>query len=112
MASGQPLNGLRPLETIVSRSVAGLCVVAAFLAATVTSGQTAEPRDNTIVIRGQKQELHHHPATATPLNKKVLFVPGVGGWRRSSERDAAQHDEGVDWLAFPVCARPSTAIFR
>lgn len=81
MASKQWLEGLQPMDTIVSRSVAVLCVAAAFLAATAISGQTVEPRDNTLVIRGQKQELHHHPPTATPLNKKVLFVPGVGGWR-------------------------------
>ena len=56
-------------------------MAAAFLVATATSGQTAAPPDNTVVIRGQKQELHHRPPTATPLNKKVLFVPGVGGWR-------------------------------
>jgi uncharacterized protein len=81
MASKQRLKGLQPLETIASRSVALLCVAAVFLGATAVSGQSAEPRDNTVVIRGQKQELHHHPPTATPLNKKVLFVPGVGGWR-------------------------------
>jgi dienelactone hydrolase len=69
------------METIVGRSIAVLCVAVAFLGATAVSGQSAEPRDNTVVIRGQKQELHHHPPTATPLNKKVLFVPGVGGWR-------------------------------
>jgi dienelactone hydrolase len=81
MASRQWLRGLQPMDTIVSRSVAVLCVAAALLVATIASGQTAAPRDNTVVIRGQKQELHRHPPTATPLNKKVLFVPGVGGWR-------------------------------
>ena len=81
MASRQRIRGLQPTERILGPSVAALCVAAAFFCATALSGQTVESRDNTLVIRGQRQELHHHPPSATPLNKKVLFVPGVGGWR-------------------------------
>jgi dienelactone hydrolase len=81
MVFGQLPRELQLPRTTMRRSVAVLCASAALLVATVTSGQTTAPRENTVVIRGQKQELHHHPPTATPLNRRVLFVPGVGGWR-------------------------------
>jgi dienelactone hydrolase len=51
------------------------------LLTTVIFGQTASPGKNTVTIRGQKQEIHYYPATGTRLNRKVLFAPGVGGWR-------------------------------
>ena len=34
-----------------------------------------------VVIRGKSQEVHHCPPSGTSPNGKVLFLPGVGGWR-------------------------------
>jgi dienelactone hydrolase len=53
----------------------------AMLLAVPIFGQTATPGKNIVTIRGQKQEIHYYPATGARLNQKVLFVPGVGGWR-------------------------------
>lgn len=58
-----------------------VCASAALLLATTTAGQTARSSENVLTIRGQKQELHHHPPTGAPLRRRLLFVPGIGGWR-------------------------------
>ena len=39
------------------------------------------PGMNVVTIRGQKQELHYHPAKGAALHHKILFAPGDGGWR-------------------------------
>lgn len=36
---------------------------------------------NIVTIRGQKQEVYFYPSTGAKLNRKILFVPGDGGWR-------------------------------
>jgi len=65
----------------VARTIMTLCVSTALAVATIVSAHTAPAQETTIVLRGHTQELHRHPPTGTPLNRKVLFVPGVGGWR-------------------------------
>jgi uncharacterized protein len=60
---------------------ASLAVSAMLLLTTIASGETASPAIDTMTIRGQKQEIHYYPAAGTRLNKKLLFAPGVGGWR-------------------------------
>lgn len=56
-------------------------VTAALVVALLTLGHASSDDENRVMIRGQMQELHHHPAEGVSLNRKVLFVPGVGGWR-------------------------------
>jgi hypothetical protein len=60
---------------------ASFVFLVAMLLAMPRFGQTAMPGKNIITIRGQKQEIHYYPATGARLNQKVLFAPGVGGWR-------------------------------
>jgi fermentation-respiration switch protein FrsA (DUF1100 family) len=55
-------------------------LIAVLLLTTVISGQIAAPGKNTVILRGQKQEIHYHAATGARLNQKILFAPGVGGW--------------------------------
>jgi dienelactone hydrolase len=57
------------------------CASVTLLVGATSSEQTAPPSGNVVTIRGQKQELHHHPPTSGAGGRKVLFVPGVGGWR-------------------------------
>lgn len=57
-------------------------MIALALTLTPASGALAQtPGKNTIVIRGQRQEIYVYPARGAKLNRKVLFVPGDGGWR-------------------------------
>ena len=58
-----------------------LSALAALLFIAVTLGEAAVPGQNTVTIRGQQQEIYYYPATGARSNQKVLFVPGVGGWR-------------------------------
>lgn len=44
-------------------------------------GQTPEPGKNTVMVRGQQQDVYYYHATPSRSLGKVLFVPGDGGWR-------------------------------
>lgn len=46
----------------------------------VTSQAPAASK-NTIEIRGKKQDIYYYPAAGARLDRKVLFLPGDGGWR-------------------------------
>ena len=50
-------------------------------AVSVASGAAAKPGTNIVTIRGQKQEIYYYPAKGAPLNHKILFAPGDGGWK-------------------------------
>ena len=65
----------------IMRYAAVVCASATLLLATAAAEQNARSGENVVALRGQKQELHHHPPTGAPLHRRVLFVPGVGGWR-------------------------------
>jgi len=47
------------------------------------SAQTPAAGKNTLVIRGQPQDVYFYPAMGEPRspNRKILFAPGDGGWR-------------------------------
>ena len=79
-----PARGLMRMSRISFGAVLMLVVANATFAeqaASVASGAAAVPGTNMVMIRGQKQELHYYPAKGTPLNHKILFAPGDGGWR-------------------------------
>lgn len=62
----------------------GLLVVIALLAVLPASlpGQNLPPGKNTVVVRGQVQEVYFYPAVpgGRPVKGKILFMPGDGGW--------------------------------
>jgi len=70
------------------RHVLSICVVAAVLACTPPAARAQMPAPaapvpgwNGVTIRGERQDLYYLPARGTPLHHRVIFVPGVGGWK-------------------------------
>jgi alpha-beta hydrolase superfamily lysophospholipase len=52
--------------------------------------QSPSPGKNTVLVRGQKLDVYLYPAGPPHLNRKILFVPGDGGWRGYAVRLAEQ----------------------
>jgi dienelactone hydrolase len=70
------------------RQVRNICVGAAILgcASTAVPAQSAAPVApvpgwNDVTIRGERQDLYYLPAQGTSLHRKVVFLPGDGGWK-------------------------------
>ena len=57
------------------------CVFALVVVSAAAAAQSPSPGKNDVVVRGQKQEVYLYPANAQHLGRKILFVPGDGGWR-------------------------------
>ena len=75
-------------DTIMwTRHGLSICVSAAVLGCSAASAQPRwrkpppVPGWNAVTIRGEPQDLDHLPARGTPLDHKVIFMPGVGGWK-------------------------------
>ncbi|MCC7175572.1 MAG: alpha/beta fold hydrolase [Bryobacterales bacterium] len=62
------------------RSLPTKCVAVAALAAAVLPGQAGRPGKNTVMLRGQPQDVYYYPAQDRRAGA-VLFLPGDGGWR-------------------------------
>jgi dienelactone hydrolase len=55
---------------------------AAVCFASVVAADAPSPGRNTVVVRGQEQEIWYYPAQTSNRNSpRVLFLPGDGGWR-------------------------------
>jgi uncharacterized protein len=70
----------RGVEMACLARCAAMVSMSALVLAITTSAQTPPSGENIVTIRGEREQLHHHPPTAPSLNQKVLFIPGVGGW--------------------------------
>jgi type IV secretory pathway VirJ component len=46
-----------------------------------TLAQAQKRGENSVAIREKEQRTYYYPAVGSRLNRKVLFVPGDGGWR-------------------------------
>jgi fermentation-respiration switch protein FrsA (DUF1100 family) len=46
-----------------------------------TLAQAQTRGQNSVAIRGKEQGIYYYPAVGSRLNRKILFVPGDGGWR-------------------------------
>lgn len=57
-----------------------LIIVLLVLLMTATPAMSVSGR-NVVLVRGKKVDLYYYPATGAKLNRRVLFVPGDGGWR-------------------------------
>ena len=58
-----------------------LSASALLIGATAPTESAASWSQTQATLRGQTQELHRYSPTGKPAGRKVLFVPGVGGWR-------------------------------
>jgi fermentation-respiration switch protein FrsA (DUF1100 family) len=57
-----------------------LCSTFLLTCAVASAGTQCAGR-NTLTIRGQQEVIYFYPATRPRLKRRVLFVPGDGGWR-------------------------------
>ena len=67
----------------VSQPRFGLIGLGVFLLA-ISLSTTSFPQPtgrNTFMVRGVSQDLYYYPSTGPTLHRKVLFIPGDGGWR-------------------------------
>lgn len=48
---------------------------------TTVCAENPKPGKNKVAIRGQWQTIYFYPADGTGPRRKILFVPGDGGWR-------------------------------
>jgi pimeloyl-ACP methyl ester carboxylesterase len=59
-----------------------LAIGAAILAfSTTVCAENPKPGRNEVTIRGQRQTIYFYPAEGSGRHRKILFVPGDGGWR-------------------------------
>jgi pimeloyl-ACP methyl ester carboxylesterase len=62
-----------------SKFLAITAVIVAFC--TTVCAENPKPGKNQVTIRGQSQTIYFYPAQGTGRHRKILFVPGDGGWR-------------------------------
>jgi fermentation-respiration switch protein FrsA (DUF1100 family) len=66
---------------VVTPRRAVLSVVLTLLVSAVAFGQAPAPGTHTVTLGGRKQHVHCFTASGAPMNRRILFAPGDGGWR-------------------------------